>query len=70
MSKISKIDGLMISSSDILWNAKNNVKMINELKCTNKNVVINNYDSVEEVEEGSCFLKGDALPALWSNIMN
>ena len=44
--------------------------MINKLKSINKNVIVNNSDSDEEVEEGSRFLKGDTLTALWSSIVD
>ena len=45
MSKIIKVDRLMVSSSDIRCNAKNNMKILNKFKDMNKNVMLNNYDS-------------------------
>ena len=44
--------------------------MINKLKFTNKNVIINIYDSVEEVEEDSYFPKGVILIAFWGSFVN
>ena len=52
---------MIISSHDVRCNAKNNMIMINKLKLMNKNVIVNDSDSGEEVEEGSCFLKGGNL---------
>ena len=60
----------MITSSNVRWNAKNNMKMLNNLKYSNNNVIMNNSDSREEVNEGSSFLKGGAITALWSRIVN
>ena len=42
--------------------------MINKLKPTNKNVIVNVSDSGKEVEECSCFLKGGAFVSLWNII--
>ena len=64
MSKIRKIDDMMISVSDTKWNAKNNMTMINKLKPTNRSVIWNNSDSSEEFEEGRCVLKGGVFAAL------
>ena len=68
--KIRKIDGLMISSSDVRCNTKNNKKMLYKLKHTNKNSTINNSDSGDDVDNDSYFLKGGDLTALWSSIGN
>ena len=70
MSKLRNTDGLMISSSDIRWNVKNQMKITYELKNANKNVVINKSDSGEEAEDRRWFLKGGTLTALWSSIVN
>ena len=60
----------MISSSDARCNEKKNVTMINKVKFMNKNVAVNNSDSGEEVEEGSCSLKVKGLTCLWNSIFN
>ena len=57
MSKIRKIDGLMISSSDFRWKIMKNMMMINELKHLSKN-------DVTDDEEGNFFLKRVTLIAL------
>ena len=46
------------------------MKMLNKLKCMNKNFMINNSDGAEEVEDGSCFLKGVTTTCLWSSNVN
>ena len=70
MSKIRKVDGLMISQSDVRWNAKSNVKILNKLKYSNQSVVVNDSNSGEEVEEVNYFLKGGTLTASRSRIVN
>ena len=62
--EINKIDGLIISSPDATWNAKNKMIMNDKLKSANSNVIVNTSDSGEEVEKRSCFLKGGTLAAL------
>ena len=48
-SKSRKIDGLLISSSDVKWTEYNKDKMVCKLKNINKNVTLNTSDSGEEV---------------------
>ena len=69
ISNVRKIEGLMISSSDVGWNVNNDVKIFNKLKRANKNVVVNDSDSEEEVEDGRCFLKRGVLTDLWGSIV-
>ena len=64
MSKIRKLDRLMISSSDVRQKIKNNMILINALKSINKNVLINNSDSGKDGEEGKNFLKKRTFTAL------
>ena len=54
-SKMRKIDGVMISSSDVRWNVKNKAMMTNKLKSMNSNVIVNTSDSGENVEICSFF---------------
>ena len=70
MSKIKNTDGSMITFSDVRWNVKHEIKMTFRLKNANRNVIINNSDSGEEVEDSSWFLKGGTLTALWNSIVN
>ena len=44
--------------------------MINKLKLMNNNIIVNNPDSDEDVEEVSCFPKGSAFAAFFSNVFN
>ena len=69
MSKLKNACRLIISSSDARWNIKNEINMIHRLK-KNNNVIIITSDSGEEIEDRSWFLKGGAVAALWSSIVN
>ena len=60
----------MVSSSDLRWNTKNKMRIIDKSKVINNNVIVNDLHSGEEVETGIYFLKDVTLTALWSTIVN
>ena len=68
-SKNRKIDGLLISSSDVRWTEYDKEKIKCDLKKNiNKNVMLNASDSGEEVMDGRWFLREGTATALWINV--
>ena len=70
MSMVRNMDGLVISSSDVRWKAKNETNMVHRLKNMNKKVTISTSDSGEEVDHSRWFLKGGTITALWISAFN
>ena len=64
MRRLRNIDGLMISSSDVRCNVKNEMNVIHRRKNVNENIIINNSNNREEVKDSSWFLKGDTVTSL------
>ena len=70
MSMVRNIDNSMISSSDVYWNAKYESNMVYRLKNVNKKVIINTFDSGEEIDNSIWFLKVRTVTKLWNSIVN
>ena len=65
-----KLDGILISSSDIRWNIRSRNRFETKLRAIASHVALNTSDSRQESHKGKSFLKGGTLTALWGDIRN